>query len=72
MILSVSVSMRKSAVFIYGVPSFFGSEGGYDLVATSRATSRLSSDEYLLTYSDQHGEVLGRQRFRVLRFKPAN
>ena len=53
MILSVSVSMRKSAVFIYHVPSFFGSEGGYELIATSRATSRLSSDEYLLTYSDQ-------------------
>jgi hypothetical protein len=27
---------------------------------------------WVLTYSDQHGEVLGRQRFRVLRFKPAN
>lgn len=27
---------------------------------------------WLTTYTDQHGEVLGRQRFRVLRFKPAN
>lgn len=27
---------------------------------------------WVLTYSDQHGEVLGRQRFRVLRFRPAN
>ena len=26
---------------------------------------------WVLTYTDQHGEVLGRQRFRVLRFKPA-
>jgi hypothetical protein len=24
---------------------------------------------WLSTYSDQHGEVLGRQRFRVFRFK---
>lgn len=48
-----AIVLRKSAVFIYDVPSFFGSEGGYELIATSRATSRLSSDEYLLTYSDQ-------------------
>ncbi|OBJ54356.1 MaoC family dehydratase N-terminal domain-containing protein [Mycobacterium sp. 1423905.2] len=27
---------------------------------------------WLTTYVDQHGEVLGRQRFRVLRFKPGN
>lgn len=27
---------------------------------------------WLITYTDQHGEVLGRQRFRVLRFKPEN
>jgi hypothetical protein len=26
---------------------------------------------WLTTYTDQHGEVLGRQRFRVLRFRPA-
>ena len=26
---------------------------------------------WLTTYTDQNGEVLGRQRFRVLRFKPA-
>jgi hypothetical protein len=48
-----AIVLRKSAAFIYGVPSFFGSQGGYELIATSRATSRLSSDEYLLTYSDQ-------------------
>jgi hypothetical protein len=48
-----AIVLRKSAVFIYDVPPFFGSEGGYQLIATSRATSRLSSDEYLLTYSDQ-------------------
>jgi MaoC dehydratase-like protein len=27
---------------------------------------------WLITYTDQHGEVLGRQRFRVLRFRPAS
>lgn len=27
---------------------------------------------WLTTYTDQNGEVLGRQRFRVLRFRPAN
>jgi hypothetical protein len=48
-----AVVLRKSAVFSYQVPSFGGSKGGYALIATSRATSRLSSDEYLLTYSDQ-------------------
>ncbi len=26
---------------------------------------------WVLTYTDQNGEVLGKQRFRVLRFKPA-
>ncbi|MCV7443473.1 dehydratase [Mycobacterium paraense] len=26
---------------------------------------------WLITYTDQNGEVLGRQRFRVLRFRPA-
>lgn len=25
---------------------------------------------WVTTYVDQHGDVLGRQRFRVLRFKP--
>jgi uncharacterized protein len=25
---------------------------------------------WVITYTDQHGEVLGRQRFRVLRFRP--
>ena len=27
---------------------------------------------WLATYTDQHGEVLGRQRFRVFRFKPGD
>ena len=27
---------------------------------------------WVMTYTDQHGEVLGRQRFRVLRFRPAS
>jgi hypothetical protein len=27
---------------------------------------------WVTTYTDQHGEVLGRQRFRVLRFRPKN
>ena len=27
---------------------------------------------WLITYTDQNGEVLGRQRFRVLRFRPAS
>ncbi len=27
---------------------------------------------WLTTYTNQDGEVLGRQRFRVLRFRPAN
>ena len=26
---------------------------------------------WVITYTDQNGEVLGRQRFRVLRFRPA-
>jgi len=25
---------------------------------------------WVITYTDQNGEVLGRQRFRVLRFRP--
>lgn len=48
-----TIVLRKSAVFIYDVLSSGDSNGGYSLIATSRATSRLSSDEYLLTYSDQ-------------------
>ena len=27
---------------------------------------------WLITYTDQNGDVLGRQRFRVLRFRPAS
>jgi hypothetical protein len=27
---------------------------------------------WVMTYTDQYGEVLGRQRFRVLRFRPAS
>ncbi len=45
-----AIVLRKSAVFMYEA---FDSYGGYSLIATSRATSRLSRDEYLLTYSDQ-------------------
>jgi hypothetical protein len=48
-----SIVARKSAVFIYEVLSSVDANGGYALIATSRATSRLSSDEYLLTSSDQ-------------------
>jgi hypothetical protein len=47
-----AIVARKSAVFSYEVPSFHVNDG-YALIATSRAASRLSSDEYLLTYSDQ-------------------
>jgi hypothetical protein len=46
-----AIVVRKSAVFSYQVPFF--QVGGYALIATSRATSRLSSDDYLLTGSDQ-------------------
>ena len=48
-----AIVARKSTVFIYQVFSSGNLNGGYALIATSRATSRLSSDEYLLTYSDQ-------------------
>jgi uncharacterized protein len=27
---------------------------------------------WVMTYTDQYGEVLGRQRFRVLRFRPTS
>ncbi|MEG9435014.1 hypothetical protein JAO29_02340 [Edaphobacter sp. HDX4] len=48
-----AIVLRKSAVFIYQVFSPGNLNNGYALITTSRATSRLSSDEYLLTYSDQ-------------------
>lgn len=47
-----AIVARKSAVFSYQVPSFHLYDG-LALIVTSRATSRLSSDEYLLTYGDQ-------------------
>jgi hypothetical protein len=39
-----AIVVRKSAVFIYEVLSSVDANGGYALIATSRATSRLSSD----------------------------
>jgi hypothetical protein len=49
-----SIVLRKSAFFLYQVvPSFFGSEDGYALIATVGARSRLSSYVDLLTDSDQ-------------------
>jgi hypothetical protein len=48
-----AIVLRKSAVFIYQVFSPGNLNDGYALIATSRATSRLSSDEYLLTDGDQ-------------------
>jgi hypothetical protein len=47
-----AIVLRKSVVFSYQVPSFHLYDG-LALIVTSRATSRLSSDEYLLTYDDQ-------------------
>jgi hypothetical protein len=49
------VVLRKSAVFSYQVPSL-SSEGRYALIATSRATSRLSPDDYFLTSNEQLAE----------------
>jgi len=49
-----SIVLRKSAFFLYQVvPSFVGSDGAYSLIATVVTRSRLSSDEYLLTDSEQ-------------------
>jgi hypothetical protein len=52
-----SVVLRKSAVFMYDVPSTSsGSSGGYSLIATSRATSRLTSGGWPLIGSEQLAE----------------
>ena len=48
-----SVVLRKSAVFIYGVPLTFSGSSGYSLIATSRATSRLTSGGWPLIGSEQ-------------------
>jgi hypothetical protein len=49
------VVLRKSAVFIYGVPLTF-SGSPYSLIATSRATSRLTSGGWPLIGSEQLAE----------------
>jgi len=51
-----SVVLRKSAVFIYDVLPTLSASSGYSLIATSRATSRLSSDGWLLRGSEQLAE----------------
>ena len=43
--------------------------GGIDEKKTALGTGYFLT--WVLTYTDQTGEVLGRQRFRVLRFRPA-
>jgi hypothetical protein len=51
-----SVVLRKSAVFIYDVPSTSSGSSGYSLIATSRATSRLTSGGWPLIGSEQLAE----------------
>src|SRR5438270_1906659 len=51
-----SVVLRKSAVFIYHVPSTSSGSSGYSLIATSRATSRLTSGGWPLIGSEQLAE----------------
>lgn len=51
-----SVVLRKSAVFIYDVPPSLSGSSGYSLIATSRATSRLTSGGWPLTGSEQLAE----------------
>jgi hypothetical protein len=51
-----SVVLRKSAVFIYDVPSTSSVSSGYSLIATSRATSRLTSGGWPLIGSEQLAE----------------
>ena len=51
-----SVVLRKSAVFIYDVPSTPSGSSGYSLIATSRATSRLTSGGWPLIGSEQLAE----------------
>jgi hypothetical protein len=50
------VVLRKSAVFIYGVPLTFSGSSGYSLIATSRAINRLASDGWPLIGSEQLAE----------------
>jgi hypothetical protein len=50
------VVLRKSAVFIYDVPPTFSGSSGYSLIATSRATSRLTSGGWPLIGSEQLAE----------------
>lgn len=51
-----SVVLRKSAVFIYEVPPTLSGSSGYSLIATSRATSRLTSGGWPLIGSEQLAE----------------
>jgi hypothetical protein len=51
-----SVVLRKSAVFSYDVPSPSPASLGYSLIATSRATSRLTSGGWPLIGSEQLAE----------------
>jgi len=51
-----SVVLRKSAVFIYDVPPTPSGSSGYSLIATSRATSRLTSGGWPLIGSEQLAE----------------
>jgi hypothetical protein len=51
-----SVVLRKSAVFIYDVPSTLSASSGYSLIATSRATSRLAPYGSPLIGSEQLAE----------------
>ena len=53
-----SVVLRKSAVFVYEVPPTLSGSSGYSLIATSRATSRLTSGGWPLIGSDQLAEHL--------------
>jgi hypothetical protein len=50
------VVLRKSAVFIYYVSPTFSGSSGYSLIATSRATSRLTSGGWPLIGSEQLAE----------------
>jgi hypothetical protein len=51
-----SVVLRKSAVFTYQVPSTSSGSSGYSLIATSRATSRLTLVGWPLIGSEQLAE----------------
>jgi hypothetical protein len=50
------VVLRKSAVFTYDVPPTFSGSSAYSLIATSRATSRLTSAGWPLIGSEQLAE----------------